>query len=85
MNSILENNLLKVEVSSFGAELQSITSKVSGYEYLWQGDPAFWKRRSPVLFPIVGALWNGAFMGHKTKRVKWNRPDDGESLLISAR
>ncbi len=59
MNSILENNLLKVEVSSFGAELQSITSKASGYEYLWQGDPAFWKRRSPVLFPIVGALWNG--------------------------
>lgn len=43
MNSILENNLLKVEVSSFGAELQSITSKASGYEYLWQGDPAFWK------------------------------------------
>ena len=61
MNSILENNLLKVEVSSFGAELQSIASKVSGYEYLWQGDPAFWKRRSPVLFPIVGALWNGVF------------------------
>ena len=30
MNSILENNLLKVEVSSFGAELQSITSKASG-------------------------------------------------------
>lgn len=61
MNSILENNLLKVEVSSFGAELQSIKSKVSGYEYLWQGDPAFWKRRSPVLFPIVGAVWNGVF------------------------
>ena len=55
----LRNNLLTVEVSADGAELQSIKSNVTGHEYLWQGDPAFWNRRSPVLFPIVGKAWDG--------------------------
>lgn len=53
---ILENEILKVEVASRGAELQSILNKVNGIEYLWDGNPAFWAKRSPVLFPIVGSL-----------------------------
>lgn len=51
----LKNEVLTVEVSSHGAELQSI--RKNGTEYLWQGDPAYWGRRSPVLFPIVGSVW----------------------------
>ena len=51
----LSNGILTVQVNEFGAELQSI--KKNGHEYLWQGDPAFWGRRSPVLFPIVGSVW----------------------------
>lgn len=57
----LENTLLELEVSAQGAELQNIRNKRTGFEYLWQGNPAYWKRRSPVLFPIVGAVWNGKF------------------------
>lgn len=57
----LSNNLLRISVSPLGAELQSIESVATGFQYLWQGDPRFWKRRSPVLFPIVGAVWNGMF------------------------
>lgn len=53
--TILSNGLLRVEVSSHGAELQSI--RKGDTEYLWQGDPAYWGRRSPVLFPIVGSVW----------------------------
>lgn len=53
----LTNGELTVKVSSHGAELCSIMKE--GREYLWQADPAFWKRHSPVLFPIVGSLWNG--------------------------
>lgn len=52
---ILKNDKLTVEVSAHGAELQSIMK--GGTEYLWHGDPAFWGRRSPVLFPIVGSVW----------------------------
>lgn len=55
----LSNGILTVSVSEFGAELQSI--KKNGHEYLWQGDPAFWGRRSPVLFPIVGSVWEKKF------------------------
>ena len=58
---ILKNEYLTVKVNSFGAELFNIIVNKTGHEYLWQGDPAFWKRRSPVLFPIVGSLWNGEY------------------------
>ena len=55
----IENEYLSVEVSSFGAELQSIRDKFTGFQYLWHGDKAYWARRSPVLFPIVGKVWDG--------------------------
>lgn len=61
MNTSLENDSLKVEVSSLGAELQSILGKSDQLEYLWQGDATHWARRSPVLFPIVGRLEDDGF------------------------
>ena len=57
--TILENDVLTVEVSAHGAELQSI--RKGNVEYLWQGDAAYWGRRSPVLFPIVGSVWEGRY------------------------
>lgn len=45
-----------IQVSTKGAELQSLIA--CDREYLWQGDPAFWARRAPILFPIVGRLVN---------------------------
>lgn len=53
---ILENDILRAEVAARGAELQSLRSKVTGLDYLWNGDPSFWAKRSPVLFPIIGSL-----------------------------
>lgn len=55
----LSNTQLTIEVSSHGAELCSL--KHNGKEYLWQADPAFWKRHSPVLFPIVGGVWENTY------------------------
>ena len=55
---ILENDSLVVKAKTQGAELCSIIRKSDGREFLWQADPKYWKRHSPVLFPIVGALWN---------------------------
>ncbi|MDL2215413.1 aldose 1-epimerase family protein, partial [Dysgonomonas sp. OttesenSCG-928-M03] len=57
----LYNELLTVKVSSLGAELSSISNNNTKQEYLWQADPAFWKRHSPVLFPIVGGLRNNEY------------------------
>jgi galactose mutarotase-like enzyme len=58
--AIIKGRSLTVEVASKGAELQSVKGP-DGLEYLWQGDPAFWARRSPILFPIVGALPGGTY------------------------
>lgn len=53
---VLENELFRVEINPFGAELSSFRSKKTGTEYVWQADPAVWKRHAPILFPIVGRL-----------------------------
>jgi galactose mutarotase-like enzyme len=58
---ILENEILQVEVAAKGAELQRLKNKVSGLDYLWNGNPAFWAKRSPVLFPIIGSLKNETY------------------------
>jgi len=50
----LENEFLKVSVSSEGAELVSIFNKISKIEHLWQGDANIWGWRAPNLFPVVG-------------------------------
>ena len=59
---VLENEYLCVEASTFGAELQSIKDKSTGFEYLWHGDKEYWARRSPILFPIVGKVWEGRML-----------------------
>ena len=48
---------LTAEIAPLGAELQVLKS-ASGRDYLWDGDPAFWRGRSPLLFPIVGKVPN---------------------------
>ena len=52
----LENEELTVEVESFGAEIKSVVRRDNGFEYMWQADPVFWGRTSPVLFPVVGSF-----------------------------
>lgn len=44
-------------ISSFGAELRSY--KADGKEIMWKGDPAYWGKTSPVLFPAIGGLKGG--------------------------
>lgn len=55
----LSNGILTIQVSSHGAELCSL--QCEGREYLWQADPQYWARHSPVLFPIVGRVWNDTY------------------------
>ncbi len=57
----LENAQLSICVDSFGAELKSLKKKASNMEYMWDAKPEYWKRTSPVLFPIVGSLNNGCY------------------------
>lgn len=61
MMNTIENDLLKVVINSLGAELNSLFSKRNGHEFMWNGDPKFWPKRSPALFPIVGTLKNNSY------------------------
>lgn len=62
----IENESLDVAISLQGAELQSLRSKVTGSEYLWQGDPDYWHRRALVMFPVNVAFRDWKFT-HKGK------------------
>jgi galactose mutarotase-like enzyme len=68
----IENEKLKVVINSKGAELQSIFNKEFGIEYMWSGDAAFWAKKSPVLFPIVGTLKNDTYF-YNNKPYKLSR------------
>lgn len=46
---------LSAEIALHGAELVRLQDG-TGRDLLWDGDPAFWTGRSPILFPIIGRL-----------------------------
>ena len=60
MNTTITQSGLKAIIDSKGAELISLQN--SRREYIWEGNPQFWAKHSPVLFPIVGALKNNAYI-----------------------
>lgn len=53
---ILENEFLHVEIAYLGAQLTKVYHKVEAIDYIWEGNPKYWGRHAPILFPIVGRL-----------------------------
>lgn len=49
----VSNAVLTLELATLGGEPRSIKT-ADGAEWLWQGDPAWWGGRSPLLFPVIG-------------------------------
>jgi galactose mutarotase-like enzyme len=70
MTSTISNGLIKAVIHHKGAELQSLTYGDS--EYLWEGDPHWWGKHAPILFPVVGSLKEGKF-NHGGSEYKLNR------------
>lgn len=58
----ISNEHLNASINHKGAELCSLKDNSSKTEYLWQGDPTFWSRHAPILFPIVGRLKNDEYI-----------------------
>jgi galactose mutarotase-like enzyme len=54
------SSALGADIALLGAELQRLTDG-QGRDLLWDGDPAFWSGRAPILFPIVGTLRDDHF------------------------
>lgn len=63
----LENEFLCVEIAEMGAEVTQIYDKTEDNEILWEGNPVYWKRHSPVLFPNVGKTYKNRVLINGTQ------------------
>jgi galactose mutarotase-like enzyme len=61
LTTIIANASLSATINSKGAELISLKNSTINREYIWEGNPEFWGKHSPVLFPIVGTLKNDQY------------------------
>lgn len=57
----IKNEYIKIGILEQGAELCSYIDNQNNREVIWIGDSTYWKRHSPVLFPLVGKIENGQF------------------------
>ena len=57
----IENEYLSAQIDDMGAQLHSLITKDDGCEYLWQGNPDVWYGQAPVLFPVIGQLYEDKF------------------------
>jgi galactose mutarotase-like enzyme len=56
----LRSSELTAEIDALGAQLSSLRDRAAR-DLLWDGNPAVWSGRAPLLFPIVGVLVNGSY------------------------
>ncbi len=71
MKTILTHNGYSVTINHKGAELSSYKNP-QDKEFIWQANPEFWAKHSPVLFPIVGSLKNDRY-SYKNKEYQMSR------------
>ena len=72
MITTISNSKLLVSINHKGAELISLIKIDSQKEYIWEGNPEFWGKHSPILFPIVGKLKNNTYK-HNNKEYQLSR------------
>ena len=52
----IENEYLKLTVTTWGAQIKSVVRKCDGVEHMWQADPDVWGYHAPILFPHAGKV-----------------------------
>ena len=57
----INNGFIEATIETFGAELVGLKDLKEDKEYVWQKDPKFWAKSSPVLFPFVGGIKDGKY------------------------
>ena len=55
----IENEYLKVTVTTWGAQVKSVVRKCDNVEHIWQADKSVWGYHAPILFPHTGKLVGG--------------------------
>ena len=55
----IENEYLKLTVTTWGAQVKSVVRKSDGVEHIWQADKSVWGYHAPILFPHAGKVVDG--------------------------
>ncbi|QRM30114.1 aldose 1-epimerase family protein [Microvirga sp. VF16] len=93
MSVTISSPRMQAQVSENGAELIRLQDK-EGRDLLWDGNPAFWTGRSPLLFPVVGRVRNDriqvagseyALPKHGFARISRFEPVEADSSLCRFR
>jgi galactose mutarotase-like enzyme len=67
---IIQNDKICATIDLHGAELTSLKKQGSEEELIWTADKDYWGRHAPMLFPIVGKVWNSEYrVGDKIYRL----------------
>lgn len=69
-----ENDNFTLAVKEMGAELNSLKSKKTGFEFIWDGNTEYWYGQSPILFPIIGRLLDDKY---RLKGTEYTMPKHG--------
>ena len=59
MEYTIENEYLKLTVTTWGAQVKSVVRKCDNVEHIWQADKAVWGYHAPILFPHAGKVVDG--------------------------
>lgn len=74
MRYTLENENLKVEIDSFGAEIKSVKRKSDNFEYMWCGDKKYWAEHPLYYFRLsVRRKTKNTVMTEKL--IRWDSTD----------
>ena len=55
----MENEYLRVTVTTWGAQVKSVIRKCDNVEHIWQADKSVWGYLAPILFPDAGKVVDG--------------------------
>ena len=59
MEYTIENEYLKLTVTTWGAQVKSVVRKSDGVEHIWQADKTVWGYHAPILFPHACKVVDG--------------------------
>jgi galactose mutarotase-like enzyme len=77
----IRSDELAAEIDPQGAQLSTL--RAGALDLLWDGNPALWTGRAPILFPIVGALAGGSYrLGTKTYHLSRHGFARGKAFAI---
>ena len=79
MEYTIENEYLKLTVTTWGAQVKSVVRKSDGVEHIWQADKAVWGYHAPILFPHAGKVVDGII---KAKGGKYPSGQHGFARLM---